>query len=99
MRVQNNPSFCGKVVCPPEVIGVEHLLTDAVKNRMRFAPRGSVLRFNEADFLDRCDIDFVSPRGAIIGIYNLKRNLTEGSVLRIIKDGIRIAKNGLGILS
>jgi len=35
MKVQNSPSFCGKVVCPPEITGVGHLLTKKVKDTMR----------------------------------------------------------------
>ena len=96
MKVQNSPSFCGKVVCPPEITGVGHLLTKKVKDTMRVAPKGSVLRFKEADFLDRCDIDFIAPNGDTVGFYELKKELTEKSILSLITEGIRIVKNGMG---
>jgi len=110
MKVQNNPSFCGKIIIktPEDIQGMEHLLTNRVKYRMRFAPKGTKLHFEDAGTtypskrypqkLPLGKIGFATPASGnvfISGDVKVKSVLTEEYVLSIIKTGIERMKKGI----
>lgn len=89
MRVQNNPSFCGKVIpVASDVVNVGHLLTPKVRGEMSHAPSGSTLSVVEGKFLDRCRVIFTAPEDAFrLVIKGMKRAMSEEHVLNLIKRG------------
>ena len=89
MKIQNSPSFCGKTICPPEVTGMGHLLTDAVKYRIRFAPKGTTLHFKDGTFLNFGKVELIAPTGDKLTLSGPKFAIREQRVLDLIKTGVK----------
>jgi len=47
MKVQSNPSFCGKIEYGEGSEYAKRLLTKKIKCRIRFLPKGTIVRFAE----------------------------------------------------
>lgn len=96
MKIKNNPSFCGKIMCDSNVSEMNCLLTKKVKNTMKVAPKGTVLYFQEGSLVGK--IGFNTPANVntpISGIYGLKIAISENDVLKVIKTGIERMKKGI----
>lgn len=93
MEIRNNPSFCGKIAYDSFPQKAKYLLTKKVRDTMRSAPKGTILRFEEQKPPCSGKVEFASPIGRdsfqVIGVYKRKRNskLTEKNVLNVIKEG------------
>lgn len=99
MEIRNNPSFCGKVTCKRPIQGMEHILTDRVKNAMRVAPTGTRLHFEDfGGDTSFVNIGFYTPASNpvfISGVCDKTIVLTEKDALGIIKTGIQRMKKGI----
>lgn len=91
MEIRNNPSFCGKIAYDSFPQKAKYLLTKKVRDTMRSAPQGTILRFEEQKPPCSGKVEFASPFGlsgfAVNGVYKLKSKLTEKSVLGVIREG------------
>lgn len=94
MKVEKSPSFCGRIVNKPEVVGIEHLCTSVVKGKMKAAPKGTVLRFKQSYYPNWCRVEFLIPTSEKKSlIYGPKKILKEEDILALIAKGLRRLKN------
>lgn len=94
MKVENSPSFCGRIVNKPKVQGIEHLCTPTVRKAVRRAPGWTVLQFKESYYKKWCRVEFLIPTSEKKNlIYGPKRILTEKDILALIAKGVRRMKS------
>jgi hypothetical protein len=90
MEIRNNPSFCGKIAYDSFPQRAKYLLTKKVRDTMRAARTGTVLRYEELKPPYTGKVEFASPIGrdsfAVRGVYKRKSRLTEKNVLDVIKE-------------
>ncbi len=61
MKVQNSPSFCGRVYNPDNIEGIGHILTGKVRDVMAAAPEVTGLHFEKGVSPDSVSIGFTIP--------------------------------------
>lgn len=97
MKVSNNPAFCGKIEYGEGSEYAKKLLTKKIKYRIRFLPKGTIVRF--ASFNDEFGrIGMMSPNsnGKIFCETTINKAEPQGNeILYVLTTGLRRIKRGM----